>query len=171
MKKLLGLLLLCSLIAPAAYAAEVKIGVVDLQKAIAASKAGLESKAKLETEIKDFEQKAKEKFKELEKLRDALDKQTDMLSDDARAAKEKEFQQKSRDAQRFEEDRKNELRQLDSKLYNQLVQTFAGMAQDVAKKEGYDYVFERTSMIYAVDSADLTDKLIAEADARFAKKK
>lgn len=171
MKKLFGLLLFCSLFASVSYAADLKIGVVDLPKAIAASKAGQESKAKLEAEIKSYEEQAEKKFKELEKLRNDLSKQLDTLSDEARSAKEKEFQQKSRDAQRFEDDRKNELRQLDSKLFNQLMQTFASMAQDVAKKEGYDFVFERNSMIYAMDAADLTDKLVVEADARFAKKK
>jgi len=171
MKRLVGFLLVALFATAPAYAADLKIGVVDLQKAIASSKAGLESKAKLETEIKAFEKEAEAKFKELEQLRDALGRQSEMLTDEARAAKEKDFQQKSREAQRFENDRKEELRQLDSKLYNQLVQTFAAMAQDVATKEGFDFVFERGSMIYATPAADLTDKLVTEADAKFSKKK
>jgi len=171
MKRLFAILLFLSFFASTSYAADVKIGVVDLMKAITASKAGQESKAKLESEIKSFEDKSEKNFKELEKLRNELSKQADTISDEARTAKEKEFQQKSRDAQRFEDDRKSEIQQLDRKLYSQLMQTFALMAQDVGKKEGYDFVFERNSMIYAIDAADFTDKLITEADARFAKKK
>ncbi|TFH57845.1 MAG: OmpH family outer membrane protein [Candidatus Zixiibacteriota bacterium] len=171
MKRLIGFVLMILFAATPSLAAEVKIGVVDLQKAIASSKAGLESKAKMEVEIKAFEKKAEANYKELEKLRDELSNPSEIFKDEARAAKEKEFKQKSREYQLYETDHKEELRQLDSKLYNQLIQTFFLVAQEVAKQEGYDFVFERSSIVYVADAADLTDKLVAAADSKLAKKK
>ena len=144
--------------------AEVKIGIVDIQKAISLSDAGKASKARLETELAAFKKELEQTKVELDKLRDELGKQSAVMSTDARSAKEREFQQKVKDAQRLEEDRGQELQRLDQTLYNQLLQSFLKLAGDVAKAEGYDFVFERSSMIHATETADFTGKLIEEAN-------
>ena len=158
-------LLLCVVMFVAAPAlAEMKIGIVDIQKAIALSDAGKASKTRLEGELSAFKQELEQTKIELDKMRDELGKQSAVMSSDARAAKERDFQQKVKDAQRLEEDRGQELQRLDQTLYNQLLQSFLKLAGDVAKSEGYDFVFERSSMIHATEAADFTDKLIAEAN-------
>lgn len=163
MKRIALLLALVIFIAVPALA-EVKIGIVDVQKAIALSDAGKASKTRLENELNAFKQQLEQTKMELDKMRDNLGKQSAVMSNDARAAKEREFQQKVRDAQRFEEDRSQELQNLDKTLYNQLLQSFLKLSSEVAKRDGYDFVFERSSMIYAAEAADFTDKLIAEAN-------
>ena len=158
-------LLLCVVMFVAAPAlAEMKIGIVDIQKAIALSDAGKASKTRLEGELSAFKQELEQTKIELDKMRDELGKQSAVMSSDARAAKERDFQQKVKDAQRLEEDRGQELQRLDQTLYNQLLQSFLKLAGDVAKSEGYDFVFERSSMIHATETADFTDKLIAAAN-------
>ena len=163
MKKI-ALLLCVAMFIAAPVLAEVKIGIIDVQKAIALSDAGMASKTRLEGELNAFKQQLEQTKMDLDKLRDDLGKQSAVMSSDARAAKEREFQQKVKDAQRFEEDRSQELQRLDQTLYNQLLQSFLKLAGEVAKTEGYDFVFERSSMIHASEAADFTDKLIAEAN-------
>lgn len=171
MKKLFAFLLFFSLVASSAYAADVKIGVIDLQRAISSCKFGQQTRTALEAEMKSTKDKIAKKYEELDKKTNEYRNQLGTISDDARAAKEKELQKMSRDAQLFEEDRKNEFVALQNKMGKKLVQTLGTIAEEVAKKEGYDFVFERINLLYFNDAADLTDKLIAEADARFAKKK
>ena len=166
MKRIVMLLCVVMFVAVPALA-EVKIGVIDVQKAIALSASGEASKVRLEGELSAFKQKLEQTKIDLDKLRDDLGKQSAVMSSDARAAKEREFQQKVKDAQRFEEDRSQELQRLDQTLYNQLLQSFLKLAAEVAKAEGYDFVFERSSMIYVTEAVDFTDKLIAEANKSF----
>ena len=163
MKKI-ALLLCVAMFMAVPVLAEVKIGIIDVQKAIALSDAGKASKTRLEGELNAFKQQLEQTKMDLDKMRDDLGKQSAVMSSDARAAKERDFQQKVRDAQRFEEDRSQELQNLDKTLYNQLLQSFLKLSNEVAKQDGYDFVFERSSMIYASDAADFTDKLIAEAN-------
>ena len=56
----------------------------------------------------------------------------------------------------------DELQQLDAQFTNQIVEKLLEMAQDMAKKDGFDIVLERGSggVIYSADAIDLTDKQI-----------
>ena len=103
----------------------------------------------------------------MKKLKEELEKQAVLLSDEARATKERDYQQKLKDFQRYTKDRQDELQQLDAQFTNQIVEKFLEMAQDLAKKEGFDLLLERGSggVIYGSDAIDLTDKLIAASDA------
>ena len=130
---------------------------------------GLQKNAKnsITEKVKEFEGKIESQQKELKKLKEELEKQAVLLSADARAVKERDYQQKLKDFQRFTKDRQEELQQLDAQFTNQIVEKLLAMAQEIAKKEGFELVLERGSggVIYGSESIDLTGKLIAASDA------
>ena len=168
MKKLVLLVLVAvALTFTPAMADAAKVGVVDLQKALNLSNAGKDAKSKITEKVKEFEGKIESQQNELKKLKEELEKQAVLLSDDARGAKERDYQQKLKDFQRFTKDRQEELQQLDAQYTNQIVEKLLDMAQEMAKKEGFDILLERGSggVIYNAESIDLTDKLIAASDA------
>jgi len=168
MKKLVLLVLVAVALTVSPVIADAgKVGFIDLQKALNLSAAGKAAKTGITEKVKEFEGKIEKQQSELKKLKEELEKQAVLLSADARAAKERDYQQKLKDFQRFTKDRQEELQQLDAQYTNQIVEKLLGMAQDIAKKEGFDLVLERGSggVIYGAESIDLTDKLIAASNA------
>jgi len=168
MKKLvLFILIAIALTVSPAIADAAKVGVVDLQKALNLSKAGKEAKSRITEKVKEVEGKIEKQQSELKALKEELEKQAVLLSADARATKERDYQQKLKDFQRYTKDRQEELQQLDAQYTNQIVEKLLNMAQEMAKKEGFDILLERGSggVIYNAEAIDLTEKLIAASDA------
>ena len=97
MKRFVVLLLALSFLAAVpAVAADVKLGYVDLQKALNLSEAGKAAKEKIQKKVKDHESAIDARQKELKKLKDELEKQALLLSEEARGGKERDYQQKLR---------------------------------------------------------------------------
>lgn len=165
-KAVLFVLVAFALTVTPAIADATKIAYVDLQKALNLSQAGKDAKSRITEKVKEFEGKIESQQTELKTLKEELEKQAALLSTEARAAKERDYQQKLKDFQRFTKDRQEELQQLDAQYTNQIVENLLALAKSLAEKEGYDLLLERGSggVIYGAESIDLTDKLIAASD-------
>ena len=170
MKKVLLLafaLLLCG--AFTATAAETKIGVVDLQKALNLSAEGKAAKEKISSKVKDYETVINKQQAELKSLKEDLEKQSAVLSPEARDSKEHDYQQKLKEFQRYTKDVQDELQQQDSEHTNRIIDKLVKLVQEVGKRDGYDLIVERNSggVIYAGDKVDITDVVLKEFDTRF----
>ena len=92
MKQFVVLLLVCiGLVATPAMAETQKIGYVDLQKALNLSSAGKEAKEKIKAKVQTYDAEVRERQEELKKLKDDLEKQAMLLSEEARNAKERDL--------------------------------------------------------------------------------
>jgi len=166
MKKVIILLVsLLMLAAPAL--AETKIAYVDLQKALNLSKAGVEAKNEIAAQVKKYEAEFKTKQDDLQKLKTELEKQAVLLSDSAKAQKERDFQQNVKELQRFQKDIKEELQLKDSEHTKRILNELFEILQKLGKDGGYSMVIEKNegAVIYADESVDLTDELIEAFDA------
>jgi outer membrane protein len=168
MKRLLSMVLALSLLAAVpALAAEVKLGYVDLQKALNLSAAGKTAKEKIQKKVKEHEGAIDARQKELRKLKDELDKQQLLLSEEARGAKERDYQQKLKEFQRYTKDIQEELQQQDAEFTRQILEELFKVIRGIGEKEGFTMIFEQSesSLLYADDKVDLTDKVIQAYDA------
>ncbi|MGZ3591826.1 MAG: OmpH family outer membrane protein, partial [Thermodesulfobacteriota bacterium] len=75
----------------------VKIACVDIQRAINECNAGKEAKKTLTRDVEKIQSLILEKQKELQDMKESFDKQSLMLSPEARASREKELQARFRD--------------------------------------------------------------------------
>lgn len=89
-KTLLGL----ALIAASAAHAEGKYAVVDMQNVILNVSEGKSARAQLETEIKTKQGELQKRKEELDKMNEEWTKNATLLNEQARMAKQKEFQEK-----------------------------------------------------------------------------
>jgi len=155
-----------------AQAAELKIGYVDLQKALNMSAAGKAAKDKIGQKVKEYEGTFQGKQKELKTLKDELEKQAMLLSEDARSTKEREYQQKLKDFQRMTKDAEDELKQQDADFTRGILEELLKVVKDLGKSEGYTVIFEpsESSLLFADESIDLTDKVIQAYDSKAQKK-
>lgn len=87
-----------------AQAPAVRIGYVDLQKVMIESDRGKEARKALSEELDKRKKEVGDRQDELQRLKDALEKQSAMITPEARAEKEKQYQAKLKDYQRITND-------------------------------------------------------------------
>ena len=150
------------------WAADLKVGFVDIQRAVNECREGIEAKKALIKEAEKFQRLGQEKQKELQTMKDSLEKQALMLTPDARAAKEKEFQNKGREFQRWVEDGQNEIKSKEMEMLKTIAMGLQKVVQKMGADEGYTLVLEKNEefVLYASKSIDLTDRVIKAYDAQ-----
>lgn len=154
--------ILLGLIATPALAKDVKIGFVDLQKALNLSESGKAAKEQIKAKVAGYDAEVKAKQEELKKLKEDLEKQAMLLSEEARNEKERDYQQKVKDYQRFTKDIQEELQQADADFTRKILEELFTVVQEIGKQGGYTIILEKTesAMLYGDASVDLTDQLI-----------
>lgn len=170
MKRIFALVLMVLLALPAvAAAADVKVGYVDLQKALNLSRAGQAAKEKISEKVKGYEGTIETRQQELQKLKDELEKKALLLSEEARSEKERDYQQRLKEFQRFTKDIQDELQQKDADYTRDILEDLFEVIEEVSAEEGYSLVLEKTesSILYAADQIDLTNAVIKAYDARY----
>ena len=150
------------------WAADLKIAIVDMQRAANECREGIEAKKTLVKEVEKYQRLSAEKQKELQTMKDSLEKQALMLTPDARAAKEKEFQNKGREFQRWVEDGQNEIKSKEMEMLKTIAMGLQKVVQKIGADEGYTLVLEKNEefLLYASKSIDLTDRVIKTYDAQ-----
>jgi len=144
------------------FAADFKIGWVDMQKAIQTSKAGKKAKAGLEKEFNKKKKQLEKKQKDLEKMSKDLEKKKLALSEKAFVAKQRDLQ---KEFLKYQEEARNsqlEIRKKENKLTGPILQKIQKVISDVAKDKGYAYVLEKSeqSVLWAKKEYDITDLVI-----------
>jgi outer membrane protein len=163
----IGILLLGGWIG-SAWAVDYKIGCIDIQKAVNESTAGKDAKKAIAKEVEKFQRLIAERQKELQGMKESLDKQGPMLNPEARAAKEKEYQGKLRDFQRWGEDSQNEINQKRIEMERNISAGLLKVIQKVGADDGYTLIFEKNEniVLFASKAIDITDRVIKLFDAQ-----
>lgn len=153
--------------------AEVKIGVVDLIRALNESDTGKRAKADLEFIIKSKQATIDEKGKALEKLKGDLEKQASVLSQEARRSKEEELQRLILDYQRLVTDAQNEVKKKENEFTGEIVKEIKAMLEKIGQEEGYTMIIENADgiILYSKKEIDLTDIVIKKYNESKAKAK
>jgi len=168
-EKFIGILVLViigGLLAGRVYAADTKIGWVDMQRAVNECNAGKEAKNALRKEMERLQRLMAEKQNELQEMKESLEKQGLMLTPEVKAVREKDLQTKVRDFQRWGEDVQNELKQKQSDMERNISGGLVKVVQEIGAKEGYTVILQRNENIvpFTSKSTDLTDLVIKAYD-------
>jgi outer membrane protein len=150
------------------WAADLKIAYVDIQRAVNECNAGKDAKKVITKEVEKFQRLIADKQKELQTLKESLDKQTLMMTPDARANKEREYQTKLREFQRWGEDSQNEINQKRVELERSISGSLAKTIQKIGTDEGYTLILEKNEniVLYVTKALDITDRVIKTHDAQ-----
>ncbi|RPI37669.1 MAG: OmpH family outer membrane protein [Nitrospiraceae bacterium] len=163
MKKLSLLLVVLSLfVAAQAYAENIKIGSVDLIKALNESDAGKKAKTDLESLIKTKQASLDEKGKSIEKMKGDIEKQSSVLSADARKSKEDELEKVIRDYQRLVGDSQGEIKKKEGEFTKEIIKELREIIAKIGTEGGYTIILEGSDgqILYAQKEIDLTDLVI-----------
>ena len=151
---------------PAPGADPPKIAYVDLQKALNSCEAGKEGRKQMALEIEKMQKSFAAKQKELEKLKEDLEKRGAVLNEAVRTEKEREYQVKLRDLQRTQRDYEESLKQKDQDLSGQILRNLEAIVKKIGEEGKYTLILERNQppIIFISNAVDLTDEVIKIAD-------
>jgi outer membrane protein len=150
------------------WAADLKMAYVDIQRAVNECNAGKDAKKVITKDVEKFQRLIAEKQKELQTIKESSEKQTLMMTPDARANKEKEYQNKLREFQRWGEDSQNEINQKRMEMERNISVGLLKVIQKVGADEGYTLILEKNESIvlFASKALDITDRVIKAFDAQ-----
>ncbi len=158
---LLAGILACCIAATPVFAADVKMGYIDMQRALNTSEAGKEAKEQLAARVKKYQEEINVKQEDIKKLKDELEKQGMLLSESARAAKEKDYQLRLKEFQRFTKDAQDELQGKDEEFTRKILEVMEKIIQEFGRKNGYTFIFVKNEgMMFADDKADVTEEVL-----------
>lgn len=158
---ILTALLTACITSTTAFAADLKLGYIDMQRAINTSEAGKEAKEQLAARLKKYQDEINAKQDELKRLKEELEKQGAFLNDSTRAAKEKDYQQRLKEFQRFTKDAQDEMQGKDEEFTRKILEAMEKVIQEFGRKSGYTFIFVRNeSMLFVDEKADLTDEVL-----------
>lgn len=162
---LAGVLAGCIAAAPV-FAADVKLGYIDMQRALNSSDAGKEAKEQLAARVKKYQDEINTKQEEIKKLKDDLEKQGMLLSESARASKEKDYQQRLKEFQRFTKDAQDELQGKDEEYTRKILEGMEKIIQEFGRKNGYTFIFVKNEgMLFVDEKVDVTEEVLKNFNA------
>ncbi|MBL9114972.1 MAG: OmpH family outer membrane protein [Verrucomicrobiaceae bacterium] len=164
-----------------ASAAELKLAVVDMKRALNEYSKGQELASKIKVNAEKFSGERTTKIEEFKKMADglkALQKKTQdpILSQSERAKAGAELQSKVKDLQsmeteikEFEQRRAGQLREEESQVRTQILEEMTKVVEKIGKEGGYNAVMDKSGIsigtvpifMYVDGVPDLTDALIA----------
>jgi len=145
-----------------ATSGSVKVGVLDLERALASSPAGKEAAAKLEKLNKEKQAELDKEKKALFKYKSELEKQATVLKEETLAKKQAELQQKLVDLNDTYLRLEKELAAEQSKLVQEALKTASPFVEKLATDEGVDLIVDINAVVWSSKTVDLTDALIAK---------
>lgn len=165
---ILGVVLASALPSVRAAAADFKVGIVDLQRALNESSAGRKAKEQFKGEFEKMQDGLKREKDQLDRLKDDLDKKSVVLKEDQRKNMTEDFERRRRDLRRKLEDSDAELRKKDQELTGSILKDLAVVIQEIGEREGYTVILENSSssVLYGSKSIDMTESVIKAFDAK-----
>jgi len=145
-------------------AAASKIGIINIQRCINESSEGKRISESLQKEIKVMQQRYDKAQKELTELQKEIEKQSLMLSLDAKETKQKEYNKKSRELNYLNQDLSEEASKAEQNARLRVLQVLNAIVKNIATQDSFDLILEGSTagVLFASDGLDITDQVIKE---------
>lgn len=139
------------------------IASVDLKRVIVESDQGKQIQKTLTDEAERMKKNVDAKQDELQKMKDAIEKQGTTITPEARSEKEKQYQNKLKDYQRLAGDYQSELQQKEGEYMQKILTEIEDIIKTIGEKEKYTMILEKNQggILYSTPSVDITNKIIA----------
>lgn len=143
-----------------ASAQENKIAVVDVGAIFQQLPQREEISQGLQREFRDRIERMQEREQELNQLRERIQRDESIMSEEERNQAMAEFQQRAGEAQQRGEELNEEMRRRQNEERDRILRRIQNIIADIAREEGYDLVLEANSIAYAADSYDISEQVI-----------
>lgn len=169
-----GLSLLPSAQLPSAQAGAIRIGVVDLARVSAESGLGKSAQAQIKSQQAKLQKQVDTRKKQLDTFRTNTERQLPGLSPQQREAKQREFQKKVEEFQKFGIKAEKELMEQQQKVTQGMFEAVGTAAEQLGKDKGVAAIVINRELLFAgqeTELVDLTAELVQQLDAQQGAKK
>ena len=153
---ILLILFVMGLFAKPVFAADVKIGYLDVAKVFDEYKETKKQDASLEKEAKSKQAERDKMVSEITRLRDEME----LLSEKGKKDKQVVIDEKVKKLQEFDNTSRNELRKERDEMVAGILKDIDEAVQGYGKKQGYDLVLNDKVIVYKKDALDITADIL-----------
>ena len=149
-----------------ALAKDIKIAVVDIQRLQNQSKAFQKQRAKLKTKFDTMQKKLKDEEEAIRKLELDFNKQSMMLSLDAKQDKRRELDRKKRHYKYLYEDYSQEMKEAEKEATKRVGKNLEKILEKMAVDQAFTLILERRTigLLFYDDAIDITDQVTQAYD-------
>jgi len=150
-----------ALVFATAARAEMRVAVVDMQRALNECDAGKKAKDQVRGKFEKAQNELKKEREDLDKARDDFERKSITMKEDDRRDRERELENRTLDFKRKYEDMQRDLKRTDAELTSGIVEQLYGIVSDYGKQQGYTLILEASSgLLYADKALDITDAIV-----------
>jgi outer membrane protein len=140
--------------------AQMKMAVVDVQRAVMQSEDGMRAQATLKKVFDSRQQELNKRQTDLQKQKEEIDKQKTVLSQAALQKKADDWQKEMVELQQTFVEYNKELEKKQKELTDPIFERVLGAIKRIAGTDGYDLIVDRATVAFARGDLDLTDRVI-----------
>jgi outer membrane protein len=170
--KRIGLFLLVFIMFSGSALASGKIAYVEVQRVLETSEPGKKALGQLTQRFEDMRSELDRERANVEKMREELQKQSLVLSQDAQEDLESELRTKVREFQEMFQAYQTRMQQEEQELSQPIIDILFDVINEYGKKHEYSVIFDAqgSGLIYASESLNITDQIIEELNKAWAAK-
>lgn len=163
----LGGLLIAGL-AAAESQANVRVGYVDLQKALTTTDRGKKAKDQWEKDIASKKASLEKEQAALQKEAEEFEKKAALLNETARGQRQQELQKKVLELQKKMANTQMELQKRERDLTKPIIDELRAIVETIGKERGFQLILEKNegAVLYAESGSDLTDEVIKRFNSK-----
>lgn len=152
------------------FAAELKIGIMNVQKIIVGCEAGKAAKVRFEKKMKGLQASFKDEEGELKALQEEITKKSSAWSEEKKAEKTREFQKRGREFQAKNEDARFEMKQLQDKELEPILKALEKIVDKYRVDNGLTLILDSKNGVISYDEKiDISTNLIKKLNKVLAK--
>jgi len=155
----------------AAAPAPTKVGIIQIQSALAQTKDGQKAASELDAKFAPKRQEMEKKQNELQQLQNQYRQGANTMSEDARTKLQRDIDQRTKLLQRDMDDAQAELEQEQGKVLNGLYEKMRKILDKYAADHGYalilDVSSQQTPVLYASNTIDVTADIVQLYDKAY----
>lgn len=148
--------------------AQVKVGVVDLQLAIASTKEGKSAKEKLEKLTETKQKELDQRVEKIKRMEEEMQKQLPLMSDEGKKDMMEKYRKEMMELQELYMKNQENLALKKKELLEPILQKMGEIVQDLALSDGYTVILDKGdgSVLYFDPATDLTSEVIKRYNTR-----
>jgi outer membrane protein len=143
------------------FSADVKIGIMNVQRIIIECEAGKAAKSRFDVKMKELQSSFKAEEDALKEMQDEIKKKSSAWSEEKKAEKVRDFQKSGRELQAKTEDARFEMKNLQDKELEPILQALEKVVDKFGKENGYTAIMDsKNGVIYFDKKIDISDTII-----------
>lgn len=148
-----------AVLAPRVYA-QVRIAVVDLQRALVETDQGRRAKNQLKSLFQKRQEELDARQEALKRMRDEIEKQKNTLDRASLQRRMEEYQKQFVELQQNFLEYQQELAQREAELTKQILVNLQDVIRQIGRQENYTAIFEQSGVVWSPQHLDLTDRVV-----------